>query len=226
MKRGTSLSNQCCRPSSQKSTLLVQVTVLSLRCYSSYLCFHSMLCSVLHFCIFLCLPMVLLRLCQMQHEPEPQVFFYMSSPSPSPSSVLLGADKKGQWCLQLLLGPGNTANPIGIVLEIEFLERESLSLFKEVPQVTKQFQYCSYHVCVLPPVFEENLAVDFFIVFLWPTPFPVLLTHLWVPKRLCPVMLKEFPSCLLCNKATAVSWPLGPCVPADGEATFASVDII
>lgn len=45
---------------------------------------------------------------------------------------------------------------------------------------------------LLPPVFEDNLAVDFFVVFLWPTPFLALLTHFWVPRRLCPVMLKEF----------------------------------
>lgn len=128
-KWGASQSNQRCRRSSEKPALLVRLCCL-LRCCNSYVYFCSIMCSVLCFCLFLCSPTVLLKLCQIQHKPEPQVFFCTSPLPPVPSGVVLGACKKGQWCLQLLLGPINTANPIGIVIEIGFLVRESLESFQ------------------------------------------------------------------------------------------------
>lgn len=55
---------------------------------------------------------------------------YMHSDSPALSSTLVRADKRSQRGLQLLLGLGNAANLLGIVLETDFLVRESFESFQ------------------------------------------------------------------------------------------------
>lgn len=55
---------------------------------------------------------------------------HMRSDSPALSSTLVRADKRSQQGLQLLLGLGNTAKLIGVVLEIDFLVRESFESFQ------------------------------------------------------------------------------------------------
>lgn len=119
MKWGISWSNQCCKLSSQKPALFMQVILLPLRCYSSYLCFCGMRCSVLCFTYF-CASQWSCSDCAKYSTSQNPTSSFMSLTSPVPSWILLGADKVGQWCLQLLLGPGNTANPIDTVIEIDF----------------------------------------------------------------------------------------------------------
>lgn len=85
----------------QKPALLMQVIVLPLWCYSSYFC--STLYSMLHLCIFPCLPLLLFRLCQMQHKPEAQVF-YMSLPFPVLAQVFLELIRRASDTYSFFLG--------------------------------------------------------------------------------------------------------------------------